>query len=57
LGNAERRVARARAFYGAGVDYEECDATDIEGRVHCRFVLPLTHFILSFIPIIRYIYF
>ena len=29
--NAERRVARARAFLGEGVDYAECDATDVEG--------------------------
>jgi len=29
--NSERRIGRARAFYGAGVDYAECDATDIEG--------------------------
>jgi hypothetical protein len=29
--NAERRFARARAFYGEGVEYAECDATDVEG--------------------------
>jgi len=29
--NAERRIARARAFYGEGVEYAECDATDMEG--------------------------
>jgi hypothetical protein len=29
--NAERRVARARAFYAEGTDYAECDATDVEG--------------------------
>ena len=29
--NAERRVARARAFYGESVEYAECDATDVEG--------------------------
>ena len=31
ISSAAQRIARAKAFYGTGVEYAECDATDCEG--------------------------